>query len=176
MGTAFFSTVTEVECPTCNGGGYEITNPCYSCRGNSVTNIIENIKVDIPKSVDNGDFMRVSQKGDFYGNLGFGDLIIKISVEKTDNFEKLDMDLVYYKEFSALDILFGGKFTVPHPDGEILINHPENFNTEKPLRVKGKGYVNRSGVGNLYVKLIVKDNTTLSEQQKENIRKLVQST
>jgi molecular chaperone DnaJ len=175
MGTAFFSTVSEVECPTCNGGGYEITNPCYSCRGNSVTNTIENIKIDIPKGVDNGDFMRVSQKGDYYGNIGFGDLIIKIQVEKTDNFEKMNMDLVYYKELSALEILLGEKFTIPHPDGEILITHPTNFNSEKPLRVKGKGYVNRNGIGNLYVKLVVKNNLTLSEEQKENIKKVVQT-
>jgi len=42
---------------------------------------------------------------------------------------------------------------IPHPLGEISIKLPEEFDTSKPLRVKGKGYHNR---GDLYIKLFVK--------------------
>ena len=44
------------------------------------------------------------------------------------------------------------RFTVPHPNGELVLNALPIFDTFKPLRLKGKGYLG----GDMYVKLHVK--------------------
>jgi DnaJ-class molecular chaperone len=44
------------------------------------------------------------------------------------------------------------KFSIPHPDGDLMMSAPATFDTSKPLRLRGKGY---SG-GDMYVKLHVK--------------------
>lgn len=174
VGTSFFGAMRETTCPTCSGGGYEITNACNVCNGHSVKQEINTIDVNVPKGVDNGDFLRVHQRGDYHTNGTFGDLVVKIVVNKSDNFEKMGDDLIYYKELTPVNLLLDDKFNVPHPDGDIMINLPENLNTEKPLRVRGKGFVTRNGIGNLYIKVVIKNGVKLTDSQKEEFKKLIQ--
>ena len=66
----------------------------------------ENLVVSIPKNVDNGNFMRVAGKGDYNPGVRLrGDLILKVEVNKVDDFEKLGMDLIYYKKMKINFIL-----------------------------------------------------------------------
>lgn len=174
VGTTFFATTKEIICPTCNGGGYEITNECNVCNGYSVKRETNTIDVNVPKGVDNGDFLRVHQQGDYYVNGSFGDLVVKIVVNRSDDFEKMSDDLIYYKELTPINLLLDDKFNVPHPDGDIMINLPENLNTEKPLRVRSKGFVTRNGIGNLYIKVVIKNEIKLTDNQKEEFKKLIQ--
>ena len=40
---------------------------------------------------------------------------------------------------------------VPYPTGDVTINLPREIDTSKPLRVKGKGFINENG--DFYIKL-----------------------
>jgi DnaJ-class molecular chaperone len=44
---------------------------------------------------------------------------------------------------------------VPHPDGTLSVKYPEEFDSSKPMRVRGKGF-RRERIGDMYVKNIVK--------------------
>jgi DnaJ-class molecular chaperone len=46
-------------------------------------------------------------------------------------------------------------FDIPHPDGNISINVPSEFDTSKPLRVRGKGFRTHHN-GDLYLNLYYK--------------------
>ena len=97
--------------------------------------------VSIPKNVDNGNFMRVAGKGDYNPGVRLrGDLILKVEVNKVDDFEKIGMDLIYYKKITAIDVLTKKQILVPHPDGEISLKLPKNIDTSKPLIVKTKWF------------------------------------
>jgi len=173
MGTGLFNTVVEDVCPGCSGTGYQITNPCYSCKGAAVMDKIESIDVQIPRNVDNGDFLRVRGKGSFYRNSGFGDVIVKVQVGRTDNFEKMGDDLIYNSKVTPIDILKKNKIIIPHPSGDISVGIPKEFNSEKPLRLKGKGYLTNGGFGNMYLKIYVVNDIDLTDSQIESLNQLL---
>jgi len=134
---------------------------------------MESIDVQIPRNVDNGDFLRVRGKGAYYVNSGFGDLIVKVQVERTDDFEKMGNDLIYHSRVTPIDVILKNKIIIPHPSGDISINIPPTFNTDKPLRLRGKGYLTNQGFGDMYLKISVTAETGLTESQISEIQKIV---
>ena len=67
--------------------------------------------------------------------------------------EKINNDLIY-NLFLDLEQIQQDKFTIPHPNGDLVMNALSVFDTSKPLRLKGKGYHD----GDMYVKLNVRFN------------------
>jgi len=155
FGSGMFSQVVDTDCPQCKGEGDIIINPCYECGGQRTKPSFTNIKVKIPKNMDNGDFLRVQGKGDFYPNKGVGDLILKVNMVKQDGFEKLNNDLVYSKKLDVNEFLTIKNIEIPHPDSKINIPLPDKLSTDKPLRVRGKGYNIQNNRGDLYIKIQV---------------------
>jgi DnaJ-class molecular chaperone len=91
--------------------------------------------------------------GDYHNGL-FGDLILKVKITPQDGFDKVNNDLVYNYQMS-LDDFNKDTLDVPHPSGSLNIKLPEEIDTTKPLRVKGKGFKN-DGIGDFYVNMYVK--------------------
>ena len=172
VGTAMFSQVIEMSCNSCNGSGYQIHNPCHKCNGHGTTDKFESIRINIPKSVDDGDFLRVQSKGDFYSNVGVpGDLIIKIVMKSMDGFEKNGHSLIYYTSLSPLDLIIKKELDIPHPDGNIKILLPDNIGTDKPLRLKGKGYTINGQIGDMYLRISIKRDL-VSEEDINKVKEL----
>ena len=63
----------------------------------------------------------------------------------------MNNDLIYNLVLN-LEEVQKDKFSIPHPDGELNMNAPTLFDTSKPLRLRGKGFMG----GDMYVKLTVK--------------------
>jgi molecular chaperone DnaJ len=168
VGTGFFTQVIETMCSNCNGLGSIIIDACLQCEGKGNKTKFEKININIPKGTDNGDFLRVRGKGDFSVTNGYGDLVLKIEMTKTDGYEKINNDLVYTKNITAFEFLISDNINIPHPDGELNMKIPKNIETEKPLRLKGKGFNVKNLVGDYYVKLNV-INTELTEDMVKKI-------
>jgi DnaJ-class molecular chaperone len=109
----------------------------------------------LPHGVDEGQFYRLEGKGDFSKGM-YGDLILRIKIAPQDNFEKLNNDLVY-NAYLGFDDLQKDSLEIPHPSGTVSVKLPKEFDSSKPLRVKGKGF-STNGVGDMFIKLIVKFN------------------
>ena len=59
-----FGNFTQVaECPSCNGAGQIIADPCISCGGNGVKQVRKKLRINIPAGVDTGTKLRVSGEG-----------------------------------------------------------------------------------------------------------------
>jgi len=84
----------------------------------------------------------------------YGDLVIKIKLEPENNFEKNGNDLIY-NLFYTLEDLKKDNIKIPHPNGELTINLPNEVDTSKPLRVKSKGFM-VNGSGDLFIRQFVK--------------------
>jgi molecular chaperone DnaJ len=153
VGTGMFTQVIRTSCPSCNGNGFTVSNPCGNCKGQGNREFIESISVNFPRNINNEQMLRVAQKGDFVNGM-IGDLILKIKLVSEKGFEKSNNDLVYNAFFNLND-LKNTEFEIPHPDGKISVKFPKEFNTQIPLRIKGKGFKENS-VGDLYVKMNVK--------------------
>ena len=173
VGTGFFTQIVETQCPTCRGKGSIVVNPCYNCNGEGSIDKFNTVRINIPKGVDSGDFLRVGGKGDFINGMQ-GDLLIQINMTK-NKYEKVGNDLVLKLELSPIDMILNKVITINHPDGDLQINLPNHVNTDKPLRLKSKGFVTSLGIGDFYVKINVV-NKDLTTEDKDKLKVLLEQT
>ena len=150
FGTGFMTQQIRTACGSCGGRGYTLIHKCYNCGGNGVKSNTHEINVKLPVGVDNGQYLKLADLGDFK-NGEYGDLVIQIEVVPKDGYEKINNDLVY-NLFLNLEEVKQDTFTIPHPDGNLMMNALKTFDTSKPLRLRGKGYPG----GDMFVKLNVK--------------------
>ena len=151
IGTGLFTQFIRQTCNSCGGRGFSYKTTCGTCHGSTTTSSSETISIKLPNGIDEGQFLRVQGKGDFQDGM-YGNLVVKVKIVPENNFEKSMDDLIYNAYFD-LQSLKSDSVKVPHPLGDISIKLPSEFDTSKPLRVKGKGYHN---TGDLYIKLFVK--------------------
>ena len=138
MGSGMFVQMVQASCHNCHGSGKITTNPCYSCHGSGTKDELKTVKVQLPKGIDEGQFIRLQGIGDFR-NGNYGNLVVRIKMVSVDNFEKYGPHLVYNAYFTLED-LNKDSFDIPHPDGSLKLKFPKTFDTTKPLRVKSKGF------------------------------------
>ncbi|MDB0072812.1 DnaJ domain-containing protein [bacterium] len=150
VGSGLFTQVVRQACHACNGEGHTFKSRCGSCNGSATNTKTETIKIKVPVGIDNGQFLRLQGKGDYFKGL-YGNLVIKVNLRPENGFEKNGDNLIYDAVFSKND-LSKSTYSVPHPTGELLVTMPKIFDTLKPLRVKSKGY----NGGDLYVNLVVR--------------------
>lgn len=153
MGNGMFIQMVQQNCDVCNGQGSTLKNRCGGCSGAGTIPKMETMTFMIPHGSETGQMLRVDKMGDSF-NGTYGNLILKINLLPDSSFEKSGNDLIY-NAFLNLDDLKKNSISIPHPDGELRVNYPIDFDTSKPLRVKSKGFKvgNR---GDLYVRLYVK--------------------
>jgi len=117
----------------------------------------ESIKIKIPSGIEGGEKLRIKGKGKSAGGQT-GDLILAISVEPSDEYERVGDDLYKDVEIPLKTMLFGGKIEVHTYKKDVTIKIAENSKTGTKIRLKGYGVQNRkSGIyGDLYLKARVK--------------------
>ena len=110
----------------------------------------ERVQVRIPAGVTNGSRLRLKGKGNSQPGTGRrGDLFLNLTLQdhpvwKLDG-DQLKADLPVYLDELAL----GGSVSVMTPDGEAQVNIPAGTSPGRSLRLKGKGWPNRNGRGDL---------------------------
>ncbi|MGC8602872.1 MAG: molecular chaperone DnaJ, partial [Desulfomonilaceae bacterium] len=82
----FFAISTT--CPTCQGAGTVVTDPCEKCRGVGRVLITKKLSVKIPPGVENGSRLRLNGEGE-PGDSGAlaGDLYVYINVKPHEVFK-----------------------------------------------------------------------------------------
>ncbi|EAL53788.1 DnaJ family protein [Campylobacter upsaliensis] len=116
----------------------------------------ETIKLKIPHGIKNNDKIRIRGKGKKLGSQ-VGDLIVKVSLEKSELYERDEDDLIRKLDISLKTALFGGKINLKTLKKEVSIKIPPNSKNGQKIRLKGYGVQNRkSGIfGDLYLVLNV---------------------
>jgi len=69
-------------CPTCQGTGRVVSNPCKRCNGHGRTEAQRSLKIKIPAGVEAGQTLRIEGEGE-PGAIGgaSGDLLVHIEIE-----------------------------------------------------------------------------------------------
>ncbi|MCR8677310.1 J domain-containing protein [Campylobacter sp. S4:11] len=117
----------------------------------------EQVKIKIPHGIKDGEKLRIRDKGkSFQGQRG--DLILKVELEKSDEYEREDDDLYKKVEISLKTAFFGDKISVHTPRKEVKITIPPNSKNNQKIRLKGYGVQNRKTdlYGDMYLILNVK--------------------
>ena len=90
---SFFGTMQNVQtCPECHGSGKVIREKCSDCAGTGYVSSKKKIAVSIPAGIDNGQSIRIREKGEPGINGGpRGDLLVEVTVSRHPEFARQDM-------------------------------------------------------------------------------------
>lgn len=158
-------------CPNCGGSGKKINNPCKVCKGSGQVEKEKTINVKIPKGVDSGSKIRVSQEGDSGKNGGpNGDLYIVLFVKNHGYYKRERFDVYTELNISIPQAVLGDEVNIQTLDGDRKITIPTGTESGKVLTIKDAGvpYLNNpSRRGNHYVVLKVVTPKTLSDEERK---------
>jgi molecular chaperone DnaJ len=169
----FFSIART--CPTCQGTGNVITDPCPKCRGEGRQLRQRSVDAKIPAGVEDGTRIRFTgggEAGPFGGPAG--DLYIVLHVKEHPFFEREGNDLHCTVPLSVTQAAMGAEIQVPTLEGEHTLKIPDGTQPGTTFRIRNKGVpvLNGHGKGDLYVEVRVQIPGKLSKRQKELLQEL----
>jgi len=173
--SGFFSIAST--CPTCNGEGYVIENPCGTCRGAGVVEKVQKIKVTIPPGIESGKRINIPKQGDTGPNNGPpGDLYVYIMVTPHSYFERDGNDLYCMVPVSVSQAALGADVLVKTLDDKKLkLKVPPGTQNGKILRIRSEGVPflhNQHRRGDMYVKVFVEVPKKLNSKAKQLFQEL----
>ncbi len=149
-----FSTTRT--CDTCGGTGKVPTAPCKQCKGAGVLHGKEEISVQIPSGIENGEMVRMTGEGEAIANGKPGDLYLKIHIKPHKLFRKEGNNLVADVSVKLSTALLGGELPLETLDGSITIKIPAGVTFGEILRVRGKGVpYDKNKRGDLLVRISI---------------------
>ncbi len=161
----------ERTCPTCQGRGQTIDNPCDKCGGAGRVTRERALSVNVPAGVEDGTRIRLTGEGEAGTRGGpTGDLYIFLSVKPHPVFQRDGADLYCRVPISMVQAALGGEFTVHTLDGtESRVSIPEGAQSGRQLRLRGKGMpiLRSRDAGDLFVQLNVETPQSLTRRQRE---------
>jgi molecular chaperone DnaJ len=170
---SFFSIART--CPTCQGQGRVIADPCTKCRGESRVVRERTVDVSVPAGVEDGTRIRYQEQGDAGFNGGpAGDLYVVLQVEAHPFFEREGKDLYCSVPISFSQAALGAEIMVPTLDGDHKLKIPDGTQSGTTIRLRGKGVaaLQGSGKGDLFVSIKVVTPQKLGKRQRELLEEL----
>ena len=172
-----FGNFTQVaECPTCNGVGQIISDPCTSCGGNGVKQVRKKLRINIPAGVDSGTKLRVSGEG----NVGLkggppGDLYVFIKVKNDPNLKREGINIYSEISVSYLQAILGDTVDIMTVDGKVNLKIPSGTQPNSTLSLENKGVPrlgNPVARGNHQVLVKVKLPTRITDDERNLLEDL----
>ena len=158
----------QAMCSNCNGTGSVPKNRCTKCRGGGISRGKEEINVNIPPGIEDGQQLRMSSRGEEIQKGQAGDLYIRVRVKPDPRFEKIGYDVKTILEVPVAEAVLGGDKKVATVDGSKTIKVPAGSAHGSLLRIKGEGVAHPGGRrGDLYVEIHVHIPRKLSRRERK---------
>lgn len=170
-----FTSVTT--CPKCHGTGKSPEAFCKTCMGEGGVKASKTIKLKIPKGVDTGSKIRLSNEGNAGKNGGQpGDLYIVIHVKESEKFIRDGADIHTILEISPAQAALGDEVDIETIDGIIKYTIPSGVQNLDKLLIKGRGVPFIGGQenqrGNHYVTVKIITPRKISKEEEKLYREL----
>ena len=169
----FFSMART--CPTCQGTGSVITDPCLKCKGEGRVLRQRTVEAKVPAGVEDGTRIRFSGYGEA-GAFGgpAGDLYVVLHVKEHPFFSREGNDLHCVIPISFAQAALGSEIQVPTLEGEQSFKVPEGTQSGTTFRLRNKGVpvLNGRGKGDLFVEVRVQTPAKLTKRQRELLLEL----
>jgi len=173
FGPGMISQTTQM-CNECRGKGKTINpaNYCNDCGGTKKLRKKIALNLNLKKSHSTGDRIIYEHMADYNPDADVqGNLIVIIKEKPDPNFIRMGDNLIYVKTISLIDALCGMELSIKHFDGrELYCKTSEVIQPNSVMKISGEGMTNS---GNMFIKINVIFPTTLSEERKLYIKKLI---
>jgi len=165
--------VQRMPCSRCDGEGTIIEDPCPHCRGDGRVDQQEEVVLNIPAGVGDGQTL-LKRGGGNVGRRGAhpGDLLITIKEKPHDIFERQGEDLLLKLPISMVQAALGAKIQIPTLDGKVEIKIPAGIQSGKVLRLRDRGLGTGRMTGDLYVEIHVWTPQKIGSKEKTLFRQL----
>jgi molecular chaperone DnaJ len=160
-------------CPRCHGTGKTIASPCAACSGAGRVKHQKTLSVKIPAGVDEGDRVRLTGEGEAGVNGGpSGDLYVQVHLKPHPVFQRDHDDLHCEMPVSFSTAALGGEIQIPTLDGSARIKIPDETQSGKTFRLRGKGIkgVRSQTPGDLFCHVVVETPVNLTSRQRELLK------
>ncbi len=161
----------ERTCPTCQGRGETISDPCPKCGGAGRITEERSLSVNIPAGIEDGTRIRLSGEGEAGARGGPpGDLYIFLSIRPHEFFQRDGSDIYCRVPVPMTTAALGGEIDVPTISGaKARVRIPEGTQTGRQFRVKGKGMpvMRTAQFGDMYIQAVVETPRNLTRRQRE---------
>ncbi len=176
-----FGTIRNSQvCPDCGGTGKTIKEKCPDCHGSGYISSRKKIQVSIPAGIDNGQSVRIRDKGEPGVNGGpRGDLLVEVVVDRHPIFQRQDMNIFSTVPVSFAVAALGGEILIDTVDGKVVYDVKAGTQTDTRIRLRGKGVPslrNKDVRGDHYVTLVVQVPDKLSNEAKELLKQFDKET
>lgn len=173
---SFFGTVRNVQaCPDCRGAGKIVREKCPDCGGSGYITSRKKILVSIPAGIDNGQCVRIRDKGEPGVNGGErGDLLVEVVIMDHAFLQRRDQNIYSTVPISFAVAALGGEILIDTVDGRVAYEVKAGTQTDTRIRLKGKGVPSmryRDMRGDHYVTLVVETPDKLSHEAKDLLKR-----
>lgn len=173
--TPFGQMMSTVACDRCGGEGKVAKQPCRQCRGGGHVSTNQNVSVDIPAGIADGQRIRISGRG-HAGERGGppGDLYVLVRVAEDERFVRDGDDLLTAIDVSFAQAALGVTVDVPTIDGTEQLAIPAGTQPGETLTLRGQGMPSLRGRrhGNLRVVVNMLTPRNLTDEQRELLERL----
>ncbi len=175
--TTIFGVMQQpATCPDCNGTGKTFEQACNDCHGNGYTVKDDEIKIDIPVGIRQGERIRIRGRGEAgYRGSAPGDLFLLVLEKKHSQFVREDMDIYAKLKINYFDLIVGKKVKVDTVYGTTDLEIKAGTNPNEPIILREKGMPklnNPRSKGNHIINLEV-TMPKLNNKQIEEIKKVL---
>ena len=102
------------------------------------------IDLKLPKGLEDGTRIRLTGKGQ-EGPGGRGDAIVTLSIASHPFYDREGNDIRLALPVTLKEAVLGAKVKVPTPEGPVMLTIPKGTTSGKVLRLKGRGFTDKSG-------------------------------
>jgi molecular chaperone DnaJ len=176
--TVFGQFVRSGTCPTCRGDGQVVESPCESCDGAGRTIAEQEIEVDVPAGIHDGQRIRLRGQG-HAGSLGgpAGDVFVQVRIAPHEGIERDGDHLHAAAELTMVEAALGHAAVVSTPEGPLAVDLPPGAQPGEVHVVRGRGMpsLQTGRRGDLHVHVDVRIPTRLTPEQREELLRLEES-
>jgi len=172
--TFFGQFATNRVCDTCHGEGYVPKTKCSVCKGAGVVHKQEEINIEVPAGMEDGEMIRFTARGEAVFGGAPGDLYVKVHVKRHSTYRKEGHNLLATIAVNLTDALLGGEYQLDTLDGKLIIKIPEGIQSGEQLRIKGRGVPFGKGGsrGDIYLTIKVNIPKKISKSSRKLIEEL----
>lgn len=167
---SFFGAIRQsVLCSRCNGSGKFPEKKCTICDGEGRVLRKEEVAMDIPAGIDDGQTVRLRGYGEA-GRSGSpaGDLFVHVNVSPDPRFTRNGNDVHSVRAVTVPDATLGADISIETVHGPVSLRIPPGTQSGQVMRIRGKGMplLQSKSHGDHYVTIEVQIPVKLSREER----------